>query len=396
MTRDIPMAVVKGMAIILMVLGHAEAPSLVTNFIYLFHMPVFFMAAGYFFSERYIDAPWDFVVRRFKGLYIPFLKWSLLFLVFHNLMFAVGVLNERYGNWSGGVTHPYSVRDMLQRAVHIVFSMGGYDEFLAGAFWFFRALLLSSVAYLVLRLLLGRLWGRLASPVQASAVICVLALGFAVLKIGWNLKIVTIVQGGIRETWGLFFFSAGVCARYCLQWWERRREAGGGPVRLLSRLFPAVVVALVGLLLYGARSHWAGMNLSPELVDVATLPLTGIAGFVVLLWVARRLVAMKPASVSMAVRLLAYVGASTVYVYVLHILAFKVVSVLKIWWFGLDPAQIGCHMVIHDLAPADGFWVLYTIAGVGLPLGAVALWRRLAPRAVSLSRGLARRQPAAD
>lgn len=170
------MSVVKGVAIILMVLGHAEAPSFVTNFIYLFHMPVFFMAAGYFFAERYLDQPWQFVVRRVKGLYVPFVKWSLFFLVIHNLMFALGILNEQYGNWSGGVTHPYSGRDMLQRAVHIIFSMGGYDEFLAGAFWFFRALLLASLAYLALRLLLRRMAARLGvqglSPVTASIITC--------------------------------------------------------------------------------------------------------------------------------------------------------------------------------------------------------------------------------
>lgn len=48
--------------------------------------------------------------------------------------------------------------------------------------------------------------------------------------------------------------------------------------------------------------------------------------------------------------------------------AYKLVSLLKIWWYGLDPRQIGCHMVIHDYAATDGFWILYTIVGVGLPL----------------------------
>ena len=366
------MSVVKGIAIILMVLGHAEAPWFITGFIYLFHMPVFFMAAGYFFSERYLSQPWDFVVRRFKGLYLPFIKWSLMFLLLHNLMFAVGVLNEQYGNWTGGVTHPYSWRDMLQRAVHIVFSMGGYDEFLAGAFWFFRALLLSSLTYLVLRLVVRRVWPRAGGPVAASIIICVLALGFAVVKIAWNLKIVTVVQGGIRETWGVFFFSAGVLARYLGQWWRQNEGAMHGLVCRVA--VPVAMVTAVALLWAGTAGHWAGMNLSPKLADVVTLPLTGVAGFFVLYRIAGFLVGR----VSMAplASALAYVGASTVYVYVFHIVAFKAVSLLKIWWFALDPAQIGCHMVIHDYAPADGFWVLYTIAGVGLPLLGLAAARQ--------------------
>lgn len=381
--KDVSMSVVKGVAIILMVLGHAEAPSFVTNFIYLFHMPVFFMAAGYFFAERYLDQPWQFVVRRVKGLYVPFVKWSLFFLVIHNLMFALGILNEQYGNWSGGVTHPYSGRDMLQRAVHIIFSMGGYDEFLAGAFWFFRALLLASLAYLALRLLLRRMAARLGvqglSPVTASIIICVAALGFALVKINWHLRVATVVQGGIRETWGVFFFSAGVVARYAVARFVELYAKGSRPAMLMRRLLPATVVMLAGLLCFGASRHWAGMNLSPKLADVATLPLTGIAGFIVLLCMSRWLAARSSALARGVTRSLAYVGGLTVYIYVFHIIAFKVVSAVKIWWFGLDPAQIGCHMVIHDLAPSDGFWVLYTVAGVCLPLAGVALWRRMAP-----------------
>ena len=55
----------------------------------------------------------------------------------------------------------------------------------------------------------------------------------------------------------------------------------------------------------------------------------------------------------------------------------KVVSLLKIWWYGLDPRQIGCHMVIHDYAQTDCFWILYTIAGVGIPLSGYWLYSRI-------------------
>ena len=116
----------------MMCVGHTECYWLIINFIYLFHMPLFFIAAGYFFSKKYEQDPWLFCKKRFKGLYVPFVKWSLLFLVLHNLMFKIGILNEQYGNWENGVTHPYSLHDFCQRLVHIVFSMGGYDEFLAG------------------------------------------------------------------------------------------------------------------------------------------------------------------------------------------------------------------------------------------------------------------------
>lgn len=136
--RNTVISICKGVAIILMVMGHAEPPDLISNFIYIFHMPLFFITAGYFFTRKCLDDPWRFCVKRFKGLYVPFLKWALIFLLLHNLWFEVGLLNERYGNWMGGVTHPYGRHEFFKRLFMIVTSMSGYDEFMAGAFWFFR------------------------------------------------------------------------------------------------------------------------------------------------------------------------------------------------------------------------------------------------------------------
>lgn len=367
MPRNDTLAICKGLAIILMVVGHTEGPAFLNSLIYIFHMPVFFLAAGYFFQRRYLSEPWDFVSRRFRGLYVPMVKWSLLFLVLHNLFFRVGLLNEQYGNAAGGVTHPYSWHQACQRLVHIVCSMGGYDEFLLGAFWFFRALLVSSILFLVLRRLVEMLASRyerrlglLHADAAGAGVIVVLALAFAAFRLGNGLRVQTIIQGGIRETWGVAFFALGVVFRSCEDWVRRR---------------PWLVLPCLAVLLTGACLHWAGMNLKPRLQDVLTLPLTGTAGFVATYhlsaWIARSQSAVR--------RLLVHVGSMTVYVYVFHILAFKVVSALKILWYGLPWGQVGCHMVIHD-HPHDFFWVLYSLAGVSLPLLWMALWRRLRER----------------
>ena len=91
-----------------MVAGHAEGPAILVGFLYTFHMPLFFIAAGYFFSQKAMDDPWNFCHKRFKGLYIPFIKWSVIYLLLHNVWHYFGILNEQYGNWEGGVTHPSS------------------------------------------------------------------------------------------------------------------------------------------------------------------------------------------------------------------------------------------------------------------------------------------------
>lgn len=357
--RNSLMSIVKGMAIILMVAGHAEGGDMLVRFIYLFHMPVFFIAAGYFFSQASLDDPWRFCMKRVRGLYFPFVKWAVLFLLLHNVLFYFGILNETYGNWTGGITHPYTVHSFFQRLVHIIFSMAGYDEFMAGAFWFFRALLITSVGYLLLRLLLRHYFPQL-DPVRASLIICAGALAFALFKIGCNMRIVTVVQGGIRETWGIFFVSFGVIFRALehrlprMRWWN--------------------ALAIFAFLVVGAWFEWTGMTLTPTVLTVATLPVTGILGFMMLRWLARQIDA-RPNVVR---RLLVTVGEMTMCIFVFHISAFKLVSLVKIWWYGLDFAQIGCHMVIHQYASDDLFWVAYTVVGVAVPVVWKLLYDRLA------------------
>ena len=134
--RNTVMSIVKGMAIILMVAGHAEGGDMLVRFIYLFPYAGVFHRCRIFFSQSSLDDPWRFCMKRVRGLYFPFVKWALLFLVLHNILFYFGILNETYGNWKGGVTHPYTLHSFFQRLVHIIFSMAGYDEFMAGAFWF--------------------------------------------------------------------------------------------------------------------------------------------------------------------------------------------------------------------------------------------------------------------
>ena len=41
---------VRGIAIILVVIGHSGCPNYLRNLIYLFHMPIFYFISGYFFQ----------------------------------------------------------------------------------------------------------------------------------------------------------------------------------------------------------------------------------------------------------------------------------------------------------------------------------------------------------
>ncbi len=357
MQRDASISIAKAVAIVLMVIGHTEYPGLLTSCLYTFHMPLFFITAGYFFGRSTASRPWEFCARRFRGLYLPMVKWSLMWLLLHNVMHHLGILNEAFGNWEGGVTHPYTLNDAVRRTVMIFTSMSGYDEFLAGAFWFFRGLLVASILFLVLFRLTDSASGGQRPQWQIAALISLGAVAFTAAHIYFGFKLTTIPAGGWRDVWGLFFFGIGVIYRR----WEP----------LVANRWPVALACLL-LICFAGTQHWSGMNNIGRYRDLWSLPLTGAAGFIMVHY-ASKVIARRE---SWLKRLLVYVGDNTLYILVFHLAAFKAVSVLKIAYYGLDWRQIGCHTVIHDHQD-DLFWILYSLAGVILPLAGLEAARRL-------------------
>lgn len=346
--RNHTISITKGIAIILMVAAHANCPTGLTRFVYMFHMPLFFITAGYFFNISYLNNEKAFIVKRFKGLYLPFLKWSLFFLVIHNLMFAIGILNESYGNSAGGVTHPYTWYQFQQRVWNCVFSMSGYDEFLSGTFWFFRALLLSSIAFLVLFKLLRKV-KYLTNDIEIAWSICGIALFIAGWKTLSGLSISNVAQGGYRDIMGLFFFGIGFLYAH---YQSKIRENW------------LLTIAYFIILYIGVGRYHSSMAFNATFEQFIKLPVPAVLGFLMVHhvsgWINKNVRYVRDA--------LIYVGEHTIYIFAFHIVAFKVISLIKILWYDLDFAQIGCHMAIHANADKDYFWIVYTIGGVTIPL----------------------------
>ena len=72
--RDLTIDIGKGIAIILMCVGHSYVCTFLDTFIYLFHMAFFFMMSGYFFREKNLAAPRTFFMEEDKRLVLSFRK----------------------------------------------------------------------------------------------------------------------------------------------------------------------------------------------------------------------------------------------------------------------------------------------------------------------------------
>lgn len=87
--------IVKGFAIILVVLGHISycypACKLVpVPYIYSWHIRVFFLVAGFFLFSNKLEKPFSFIKGKIKRLYLPLLYIYVPATLLHNVLIDIG------------------------------------------------------------------------------------------------------------------------------------------------------------------------------------------------------------------------------------------------------------------------------------------------------------------
>ena len=157
--RNISIDIIKGIGIVLMVLGHSQFP--LTHFIYLFHMPIFFIASGYLFdfaSQSDAHSLVCFIKRKFKGLWLPFFVWNTIFIVLNNLFVLLHIYHTdtynfvQYPDTIYINSHFFSLKETIIEVVKSMFLIGGTA--LTGALWFLRELLMVLILFALINFLL--------------------------------------------------------------------------------------------------------------------------------------------------------------------------------------------------------------------------------------------------
>lgn len=331
-----------------MVIGHSACPSFIGRFIYSFHMPLFFIASGYFFSTKYLNDKLLFTKKRLVGLYVPFVKWSLIFLLLHNLLFKANILNASF-------THValYKPKLILNKAFDIITSMGNYEPTFLGTFWFLRSLFVASILFCLLFYLIDRLLHL--KHKNTAVIICLISFAAGFAMSFWRIKLPYIPQGGIREIYGLFYLGIGFLFRNSkingqLKYDNLLLLASFGAICLISQINPTALTpspnlrlylgtfipAIVGWIMTYKFSFWFD-NINSNNKIYKTIK-----------------------------KSILYIGDNTLPVIALSFISFKIVSFIKIAYYDLNPLMIGCHPVIPEHNTV--FWILYSIVGLAVPL----------------------------
>ena len=337
--RDPVLDSMRGIGIVLMVLGHSGFPA--TDYIYLFHMALFFMLSGWFFSLR--GGLVHFVRRKLVTLWLPFVAANTVFTVCNNLFLRLNILTDdaRIAEIPGNsVTAPASIKDILGRTVHWCVFDGGTQ--LGGAMWFIQALFQISLLYAVIEVLLQKLLhggDTLIAQGLLSGVL--LWVGWHCNQIGWN------VWGlGIAASCYWMFYLGTVL-----------RRTARSEVRPLYRA--AAGAAAFVLLLVLRRLGSVGLA-GNGYTNPAFLLLASMAG-----WVLVRSAACLTASLPRVSAVLGYLGRATMPIVILHFLSFKLVTWLGLLATGGESYLLAAFPVYFT---GGGWWLAYTAAGLVLPL----------------------------
>ncbi len=336
--KDDAVTISKGIAIILMVVGHSKCPLLLDRFIYMFHMPLFFVMSGYCFKEYYLQN-WsnrgEYIKKRLKKLWWPYVKYSLIFIVLHNFFFDIGLYNETF-SWKGQELYVYHLNDYLTKIPRAI--MMKETELLLGGYWFLTALFHGSIIFFILRLIFQ-------PQISFLLVLLITPLSYA------------------------FFYDTAKGPTFCLD--------------MLSVLFISTgdVLCKRKILNYLSNNKWVliiccffivfiGSLLTPAsllTIKDANLILPyysfAVCGTIMIFYVSKSI----PSSMGRLKNLLLIAGNNSLTILTWHFLCFKLVNLIIIYIYNLPIDNLAQFPRIAEYA-SKGWWLLYVICGVCIPL----------------------------
>jgi len=325
--------IAKAIAIILMVLGHSGCPDAVNHFLGLMRMPLFFLMSGYCFKAKYLTDGGKYLRRRVTGVYVPCVKWGLIFLLLHNAFCYVGLYNAEYGA-NPDTASPYSLGVTAHSCATMLLTLVPNEE-LIGGYWFLHDLFFGSlIFYFMLRLL------------RKTYVTIPLLLVLTMLMSYRGIELYYFIYP--RTVFASFFITVGYAYK------EARLHLEQTWGYILSSI---LVIAIVS-------TQWHSNFLEFGCTDVIPFAIFAVMGSLMIFGVGERMSEMRESRLK---SFFMYVGGKTFNVLTWHMLSFKLVSLAIILIYSLPWNQIAGFPVIAEYA-SRGWFPVYFVIGVIVPI----------------------------
>lgn len=182
--RDNQIDVLKGIGMLCVIIGHLTTIGVLRNFIYTFHMPLFFMLSGYFYKQQSFSKLFS---KMGKSIIMPYSIFALFIALY---------------KYSGGVEWiwAYLFADGYKSTAYI-----GGSQLYIGAMWFLPALFWCRVVYNIM--------GKNSEKITYSLAILLSAVSYILGK-----YIINIPLGFLEGTQALVFYAAGIL-------WHKHKKA---------------------------------------------------------------------------------------------------------------------------------------------------------------------------
>lgn len=305
--KDRTISVCKGIGIILMVIGHAGCPQPIHDFIYLFHMPLFFIITGFLFKTKYLETPYTFLRRKISTLYKPFLIFNLIAL---NIAFI----------------KEYIIRDIfdfnlyINRFIKIICFTRQYEIF--DATWFLKSLFISNIVVFILLYIQKKRGLSIRFPIIISILFLIIGYliytykGIIIYDLQRELMIPILLMIGI------------ILKKY-------------QPIILYSNYLLSTCAFL--MLLIASRFFTFEMVAS-EIVNPIVFLIFSIIGFYFIYSISKKINRYK---------LITYIGDNSLSILLLHQIGFYSLQIIK-------TGTLQHYQRLHD----NNYWIIYSIYAV--------------------------------
>lgn len=192
---------IKGFGVILVIVGHSSCPAWLLYWIYIFHIPLFFMLSGLMFkdSEKSMSLG-RWIKYKSRNLLWPYLIFGILELLFDG---AIGL-----------VSHDIARENVVKKVIALIYSNYLFEYNYTGVIWFLTCLFTTELLFFILQKFIRN---------KVLRTIIILSLG--VLGLRWN-SITTFLPPFFADKalTAILFYSLGYLLRNIFEKEGSRKE----------------------------------------------------------------------------------------------------------------------------------------------------------------------------
>lgn len=342
--RDNTIDAMKGIGIVLMVAVHGGAPF--SHFINLFHMPIFFIASGYFWNNKNsenFDSLKKFIFRKIKTLWLPFVLYNTALIVLNNFFLNIGFYTSNAeflsltGESSNAICSIMSLKEIILASAKTVAFAG--KSRLASPTWFLGSLFMVTVTHALVEFVVLKM-----RKVRVAYVIMVLGMAAGATVVSFCG--IALPNSAHTVFAGSLAYYMGIAIRH----WNMMDKVKKYKWYLLG----GSAVGLVILNRFGTIAMWSG-----SITNILYFVVVSLLGWTLLWSIAK--VCNQPLC-----KCFAYLGSHSMWILLLHIVCFKLVTFVYLMLSGGNMLLLASIPRLNSVP--NYLWIFYSVVGLGIPL----------------------------